>query len=319
MKTLLVALTAISFSFVPLVSLGQGHLPQPCAESATPPPAHFQCPSPYVEMDPIGSDEIFDRVWHCHETGHTLGQAGGGCGGSKGLGMFPNWSLPAKSASAAPATSDYRSEIITHVVHPCFKIAVQKLNIASAEESEATAWLEMDMKTDDVDAMVNALLPVAKSTADLQARQRMYVRAKVETCVEAMTTADQNRQGTASKAGMINSVTIESDAILGSELKKMQNLQELLDELVDMTRAKGWKCDSIASARKLFFSRGFSVSCNRYAYKYLIKGHCHVNRVGPQRPAWIPFQAAALALSHTLNASFRNRLNVNLLRKCRWT
>ena len=47
--------------------------------------------------------------------------------------------------------------------------------------------------------------------------------------------------------------------------------------------------------------------------------HCHVNRVGPQRPAWIPFQAAALALSHTLNASFRNRLNVNLLRKCRWT
>ena len=47
--------------------------------------------------------------------------------------------------------------------------------------------------------------------------------------------------------------------------------------------------------------------------------HCHVNRVGPQRPAWIPFQAAAPARSHTLNASFRNRLNVNLLRQCRWT
>ena len=43
--------------------------------------------------------------------------------------------------------------------------------------------------------------------------------------------------------------------------------------------------------------------------------HCHVNRVGPQRPAWIPFQAAALAVSHTLNASFRNRLNVSLLHK----
>ena len=43
--------------------------------------------------------------------------------------------------------------------------------------------------------------------------------------------------------------------------------------------------------------------------------HCHVNRVGPKRPAWIPFQAAALALSHRLNASFRNRLNVNLLHK----
>ena len=51
----------------------------------------------------------------------------------------------------------------------------------------------------------------------------------------------------------------------------------------------------------------------------VVPGHCHVNRVGPRRPAWIPFQAAALALSHTLNASFRNRLNVNLSRKCRWT
>ena len=44
-------------------------------------------------------------------------------------------------------------------------------------------------------------------------------------------------------------------------------------------------------------------------------GHCHVNHVGAQRPAWIPFQAAALVLSHTLNASFRNRLNVSLLHK----
>ena len=50
-------------------------------------------------------------------------------------------------------------------------------------------------------------------------------------------------------------------------------------------------------------------------YKGEFMRHCHVNRVGPQRPAWIPFQAAALALSHTLNASFRNRLNVSLLHK----
>ena len=51
------------------------------------------------------------------------------------------------------------------------------------------------------------------------------------------------------------------------------------------------------------------------AARLLPQGHCHANRVGPQRPAWIPFQAAALALSHTLNASFRNRLNVSLLHK----
>ena len=41
-------------------------------------------------------------------------------------------------------------------------------------------------------------------------------------------------------------------------------------------------------------------------------GHCHVNRRQPQRTASTPFQAAALALSHTLNASDRNRLNVGL-------
>ena len=44
--------------------------------------------------------------------------------------------------------------------------------------------------------------------------------------------------------------------------------------------------------------------------------HCHVNRVGPPRSAWIPFQAAALELFPTLNASSRNRLNVNLLHQC---
>ena len=37
--------------------------------------------------------------------------------------------------------------------------------------------------------------------------------------------------------------------------------------------------------------------------------------LGRKGPHWIPFQAAALALSHTLNASFRNRLNVSLLHK----
>ena len=37
--------------------------------------------------------------------------------------------------------------------------------------------------------------------------------------------------------------------------------------------------------------------------------------LGRKGPYWIPFQAAALALSHTLNASFRNRLNVSLLHK----
>ena len=37
--------------------------------------------------------------------------------------------------------------------------------------------------------------------------------------------------------------------------------------------------------------------------------------LGRKGPHGFPFQAAALAVSHTLNVSFRNRLNVSLLHK----
>ena len=43
--------------------------------------------------------------------------------------------------------------------------------------------------------------------------------------------------------------------------------------------------------------------------------HCHVNRRWLQKTAWMPFQVAALALSHSSNASVRNRLNRDLLSK----
>ena len=44
-------------------------------------------------------------------------------------------------------------------------------------------------------------------------------------------------------------------------------------------------------------------------------GHCHVNRRWRQRITMTPFQAAALAWSHTLKASVRNRLSVDRLSK----
>ena len=40
--------------------------------------------------------------------------------------------------------------------------------------------------------------------------------------------------------------------------------------------------------------------------------HCHVNRVGPQRPTWIPFQAAALALSHNIECVFSKSFECEL-------
>lgn len=72
-----------------------GHLPQPCAETAYPPPDSFRCPSPYVEMIPTADDGIFVRAWHCRETGHTLGLLPEGtCGGGGDRGSFPDWRVP---------------------------------------------------------------------------------------------------------------------------------------------------------------------------------------------------------------------------------
>ena len=80
------------------------YLPEPCAAQPQPPPASFRCPSPYEEMAPGGRDPTFLRAWHCRETGYSLGQIReGGCGGSRGLAMFPNWLLPNRP-SAPPST-----------------------------------------------------------------------------------------------------------------------------------------------------------------------------------------------------------------------
>jgi hypothetical protein len=49
-----------------------------------------------------------------------------------------------------------------------------------------------------------------------------------------------------------------------------------------------------------------------HAGEAYMDGHCHVNRKWPQRTASMPFQATALAISHTLKASIRNCLNVGL-------
>ena len=43
--------------------------------------------------------------------------------------------------------------------------------------------------------------------------------------------------------------------------------------------------------------------------------HCHINRRRARESVLAVFQAAAVALSHTVNASVRNRLNRDLLSK----
>ena len=64
----------------------------------------------------------------------------------------------------------------------------------------------------------------------------------------------------------LRSSEVEPDAVLGPNIDP-----KLLDELVSMILTTGFRCDSISHARMLAFSRGYAVSCNLYAYQYLIK------------------------------------------------
>ena len=93
MQRVLLVLAALSTG----AAHGSEYLPEPCAQSPHPPPSWFNCPVPYVEMIPDGTNEIFKRAWYCQETDMALGFTETGCGGSSGLAMFDGWSLPAKA------------------------------------------------------------------------------------------------------------------------------------------------------------------------------------------------------------------------------
>ena len=69
----------------------------------------------------------------------------------------------------------------------------------------------------------------------------------------------------------VHAVEIESDAIIGPKFERLPNKRQVLDDLVVLIRAYGWRCDRVSSARFLVFSRGFQVQCNGYAYDYEIK------------------------------------------------
>ena len=97
-----------------LVSAGAGNLPAPCAASSFPPPEAYHCPTPYVELVPDGSDELFGQVWHCRETGHSLGRPHGetvGCGSAHGWWEMHGWTLPPVAAEAPDPTTACEVEV----------------------------------------------------------------------------------------------------------------------------------------------------------------------------------------------------------------
>jgi hypothetical protein len=62
------------------------------------------------------------------------------------------------------------------------------------------------------------------------------------------------------------SIPIEPDAIINKDAPRAA-----IDPAVGMIRAKGWRCESVSAMIPFIMSRGFSLTCNRFSYKYEIE------------------------------------------------
>ena len=64
-------------------------------------------------------------------------------------------------------------------------------------------------------------------------------------------------------------VPIEKGAVItDTDSNPRHMMLNMADPAVNMIRAHGWRCDSISAMSMFLFSRGFSVSCNKFRYKY---------------------------------------------------
>ena len=61
---------------------------------------------------------------------------------------------------------------------------------------------------------------------------------------------------------------IEKNAVISEVKYSRSDMLKLIDAMVPMVTARGWRCDSVSSASPWMFSTGFSLKCNRYRYKY---------------------------------------------------
>ncbi len=239
-----------------------GYLPEHCAKLEHPPPEFFECPSPYVEMARSGKDKIFSRAWHCRETEHSLGlNAYGGCAGSKGLAMFPGWSVPEKTAAMAGQPDNLIAEIDSHVINPCLRVGIKTNEVFSQMNADDALKLMRAASARNIETVRNAMTPLARGRS-LAKRMELYTSARAG-CIAKL--------GGKATPAAASSVVIEPDAILGPTITKFKNRKAVLDDLVRRIRAKGWRCDSISAAHTFVFSRGFKVRCNQFAYQYAIK------------------------------------------------
>lgn len=64
------------------------------------------------------------------------------------------------------------------------------------------------------------------------------------------------------------SAPIEHDAVLYSE---SEDALKLIDSLVELVRKNSFRCDTVSSFSPMIGVNGYSISCNKFGYKYKIK------------------------------------------------
>ena len=255
---------AAMLCIVPLVSQAQGHVPAPCDTGSL--PDWLECPTPYVELIPDGTDDIFARNFLCRETGKRLGVVAdgtGACGTSTGI---SGWAVPESatvSAGAGTLSEDHlRAEIMEHVIDPCY-LEMARRNPVDGVSPEAMAGLLKAMTADAMELIVFGSEIQVAGMPDFETRAMMYAAHK-ETCLAGMEQAG-------GRSTVTTTVRAEPDVVLGPSIVKLDNQQEVFDELAGLIRAKGWACDSLSAVHTLLLSRGFKVRCNHYAYQYRIE------------------------------------------------
>lgn len=61
---------------------------------------------------------------------------------------------------------------------------------------------------------------------------------------------------------------IEPNAVID---KGFTRTSEVIEELVGLVRANGYRCDSVSVARRMFAASGFVMLCNNARYEYEIE------------------------------------------------
>ena len=175
-KTAFVSLTAIFLT--PLASLSFAFMPVPCLKAGMSPSQGFDCPAPYVELSRDGEDPYFERAWYCEATDHSLGALkDGGCAGSKGLALLPEWTNPHVSTVADTSNSDlsYSQEFDDNVMMACYEARYDRTPESERFGVDKETFVTMMKLLSDDDAIHAARTETIKLVRGKPKEKRMLI------------------------------------------------------------------------------------------------------------------------------------------------